>query len=163
MESFKPNLEIKDTKSKGKGVYSKILIPAQTIIFELAGKVIQRDELSKYSPSDVALFFQIGADIFLSKSGDLDDYMNHSCNPNCGLKIVGHRALLVSLYQINPGDEITWDYSTTSNDTNDSWQMKCGCEDYNCRKVISGFNYLSTEEKNKYIKLGVVPSYVSKI
>lgn len=160
MDAFRNNLEIKDAPGKGKGVFSKSFIPSKTIIFEVKGKVVDRKDLSKYN--DTINFFQIGQDTFLSKSGDLDDYMNHSCNPNCGLQITGHRALIIALYDIAPGAEITWDYSTTSTDQLNEWQMSCSCGDYNCRSTISGFSYLTEQQKENYIKLGIVPKYLIK-
>lgn len=157
MEAFKSILEVRDAGSKGKGVYSKTTIAAGTSLFELAGSLMNREDLAKYNEPHNC--FQIGKDLFLSKSGDYDDYINHSCNPNCGLRILGQRGLLETLYQINPGDEITWDYSTTSTDTKETWVMPCVCGSYGCRKEISGFQYLPQDRKDYYIKLGVVPDY----
>lgn len=159
MDAFRSSLEIKDTP-KGKCLHSKSIIPADTVIFEVIGDLVNRDELSDYLSSEVENFFQIDKDKFISMSGDLDDYIAHSCNPNCGLKIVGNRALIVTLYQINPNTQLSLDYSTTSNDTHDSWKMDCKCGTFGCRKIISGFSYLPNNIKDNYKKLGIVPKYL---
>ncbi len=155
MDAYRSSLEAKDGK-----LFSKVLISSGTTVFEVSGDVVPRGELSKYPQDDINQFFQINKDLFISKSGDLDDSIGHSCNPNCALKVVGHRALVVTLYQINANVELTLDYSLTSTDSHESWKMTCNCGDYNCRKIISGFNYLSEDQKQTYIKLGIVPEYV---
>lgn len=160
MEAFKPNLEVKAAGSKGSGVFSKVFIPNKTVIYEFGGVVMTRNDLNSYTEPQNTI--QIGENLYLSKSGGLEDYTNHSCDPNCGLRIVGNRALLVTLYDVQPGHEITFDYSTSSNDTMDSWHMTCGCGYFSCRKVISGFQYLPLERQQYYIKLGIVPSYLTK-
>jgi len=160
MEAFKPNLEVKSAGSKGSGVFSKVMIPAKTVIYEFAGAIMTGSDLKNYNEPQNAL--QIGESLYLTKSGGLEDYTNHSCDPNCGLRIVGNRALLVTLYVIQPGHEITFDYSTSSNDTMNSWNMNCNCGTFICRKVISGFQYLPAERQQYYIKLGIVPGYLTK-
>lgn len=160
MDAFRANLEIRTTTSKGQGVFTKVFIPAKTIVFEVKGSVVDRADLSKYNDTDN--FFQVGQDTFLSKSGDLDYYINHGCNPNCGLRITGNRALIISLYDIQPNIELTWDYSTTSTDSQAEWSMNCSCDDYKCRKVVSGFSTLTKEQQLYYINLGVVPKYLIK-
>lgn len=165
MESFIKYFEVKNTVSKGKGIFSKIHIPAKTVILEWISEVKTRESIlaeSGYIPESNN-YLQIGKDLFLASTGGTIDYINHSCNPNCGFSIVGHRALLNTLYEIKPGDELTFDYSTTSTDSRQDWNLNCACGDFNCRKVISGFQYLTEEQKKYYLNLGVVPNYLKKI
>ena len=49
--------------------------------------------------------------------------MNHSCDPNCG--IVG-AVLLVAMRDIEPGDEICFDYAMTDTDDYDEFECTCG-------------------------------------
>jgi SET domain-containing protein len=154
--AFHHNLKIVDTKN-GKGVITTVDIPPNTVIFEFNGDIFNRDNL----PSDNPYYLQIGPNKYLGPSGDYDDYINHSCNPNCGLIIVGSRAFLKSLYFIPHGTEITFDYSTSSTESYDEWTMKCNCGYYNCRKNISGYHSLPEDIKNKYEKLKIVPYYLA--
>ena len=160
MEAFKNLFRIVETPGKGKGVITKAMIPADTVIYELGGSIVPRKDLSKHS--EIENFFQIGLDTFLSRSGGFDDMINHSCNPNCALRIVGNRALLFTLYDIQAGTELTWDYSSTSTDTPETWSMSCACGDYNCRKEISGFHLLNDAQKDYLIKMNAVPDYLKK-
>lgn len=144
---------------KDKGVFAKGNIQPNSIVLEFKGDIFTKNTL----PLDLIknnFYVQIGSDKYIGGSGWVDDFVNHSCNPNCKVFIVGNRAFLISLYLIKAGAEITFDYSTTSTDTKDNWLMKCKCGDYNCRKVISGYQYLDTATQKRYEDLDAVPKYV---
>lgn len=140
------------------GVFCTVDIPANVPIVEMTGMVLKEDKL--VDPNNLAVL-QIGNDKFLSPSGEIDDQFNHSCNPNCRLHIIGSRAILYSLYVIKKGAELTFDYSTSSTDTHDTWKMNCKCGYIRCRKVISGYQYLSEEMKKEYKTKRMVPLFIS--
>lgn len=142
----------------GLGVFTTVDIPANAPIYELTGNVLSESEL--VDPNDPAVL-QIGNDLFLSPSGEIDDRINHSCNPNCKLNIVGKRAFIYSAYVIKAESELTFDYSTSSTDTYDTWKMDCKCGNFICRKVISGFDYLDESLKEEYKRKGMVPIFIS--
>ena len=143
----------------GEGVFTDVDIPAEVPIMELSGTPMSEDKL--LDPDHPAVL-QIGNDLFLSPSGEMDDKLNHSCNPNCKLYIVGKRAFLFSLYLIRAGSELTFDYSTSSTDTHSTWKMDCKCGAFACRKVISGYDYLSDALKEEYKKKAMVPLFISE-
>lgn len=72
-------------------------------------------------------------------------YLNHSCNPNSGVK---GSVTLVALKNIKIGEEITIDYSITEADTR--WYMKCNCKSKNCRGIIKSIQFLPKKIYNKY-------------
>lgn len=149
-------LEVKLSKT-GSGVFTKIQIPAKVPIIEFTGDIIPKNKLNL----DPSQFLQVGADRFIGPSGGLDDFINHSCNPNCLVSIVGNRAILYSLYVIPKGYELNFDYSTSSTDTLDSWKMNCNCGHFKCRKIISGYQYLNDSLKKEYIEKGMVPLFIT--
>jgi len=151
-----PNLEIRPCKN-GKGLFTKAEIPAGVSIFEIIGKVYIEEKLP--NPSD-PVNIQVGPNTFFAPTGSFSDYLNHSCDPNCYLRVVGNRAILFSLYVIPANTELTYDYSTTSTDTLDKWKMDCGCGTAKCRKVISGFQYLNPELQEEYKNKDLVPLYI---
>lgn len=161
MDAFKSILEIKPT-TNGNGVFAKAPIPKNTVVFEFTGKILTKSQLPPNLKPEDDHYLQIGPDMYLGPSGDLDDFVNHSCEPNCGLRIVGQRAMLFTLYDIQLGAELTFDYSTTSTESQAAWSMTCNCGSYVCRKTISGFQYLTPAQQAKYKALGAVPSYVTK-
>jgi hypothetical protein len=142
----------------GKGLFASIEIPANVPIMEFRGDICTDKNL----PADNSLHLQIGKDIFLCPSGANDgvDFINHSCDPNCMVHVIGNRAILYSLYVIPKGAQLTFDYSTTSTDSKDSWQMNCNCGSSKCRQVISGHEYLSDEQKADYKQKGLLPLYI---
>ena len=141
----------------GQGVFTDVDIPADIPICELTGNVLHENELvDKNHPA----VLQIGHDLFLSPSGELDDHLNHSCNPNCRLYIVGNRAFLYSLYFIRAKSELTFDYSSSSTDTHDTWNMDCKCGAFTCRKIISGYDLLDDTLKEEFKKKAMIPLFM---
>lgn len=101
---------------------------------------MKRKELPELVTPEDDRYIQVGKDKYLGPSGDYDDFFNHSCNPNSGIKIKGNRVILIAIKNIKKGKEITWDYSTTMDE--DEWEMCCMCKIKNCRKIIRDFKYL---------------------
>lgn len=94
----------------------------------------------------------------MGPSGKLDDYVNHSCDPNSGLVINNINVILIAIRNIKKLEEITWDYSTTIDE--DEWEMDCNCRSNICRGRIGDFKYLPEDIQRRYIKLGIVPNYI---
>lgn len=153
---------IKDSPGKGKGIFSNILFEQGQILFRFDGKQITLQEAKALSTFDSERLLQIGPSIYLNVKEHFGVFTNHSCNPNCYIKISVNNAFLVAARLIKPGDELCFDYSTTSTDTVDTWSMQCNCQPYGCRRVITGFSSVPKEQRNKMISLGMVPSYVIK-
>ena len=153
---YKEHCKLLHTKT-GLGVFTDTIIPAKAPIMEVRGPIYAEKDLP--DPTHPALL-QVGPDTFIGPSGDLDDYINHSCQPNCYMHVAGNRAILFSLYVITAGSELTFDYSSTSTDELEKWKMDCLCGDFNCRKVISGFQHLSDADKQKMKDKMVLPLYI---
>lgn len=135
---------------KRKGVITTTTILADSPVCEIKGNLVYFDKLNELEKPENAL--QIGPDTYLSPSGEVTDYIWHSCNPNCIAYTLGKRCILYSLHLITPGTEITFDYSTTSSEDTSTWLMKCKCGSFNCRKEISGFPTLDPNLQEKYKK-----------
>lgn len=151
-------LEVKPCNT-GNGIFSKVEIPANTVIMEFAGPVCSFTEL----PANSANYLQISKGRFISPIGTINgvDFINHSCDPNCYVHVVGNRAFLYSLYVIPENTQLLIDYSTTSTDSVDEWKMDCQCNSNKCRKLISGYQYLEGSLKEDYIKRGLVPMFMT--
>lgn len=158
MESEK-FLIVKNTKN-GKGVFANKNFKSGEIIFEFHGKFFTFEELPTPYNEVEDHYVQIGENLYMGPSGGIDDFFNHSCAPNAGLKIDDKKVFLVAITDIKNGDEITWDYSTTMDE--DDWEMNCECDSKNCRGRIRDFKYLPPEIQKKYLNLGIVPEYISK-
>jgi len=156
MPNFVSHLKLKQSKT-GIGVFTDISIPSNSLVIEFGGDLLTSENIKDKKPSD---YLQVGPNTFLSLSGKIDDWINHSCSPNCFLHIVGIRAFLYSRFVIPANTEITFDYSTSSTAAQDEWSMKCNCGSRNCRKMISGYQYLDEKLKEEYLKQGLVPLFL---
>lgn len=153
---------IKDSFGKGKGIFSNAVFEKNQVLFKFDGKKITTEDLKDLSRYDSERLLQIGADLYLNVKEHFGVFINHSCNPNCYIKMAVNNAFLVAARPIAVNDELCFDYSTTSTDTADAWSMTCNCHPYNCRKVISGFSTVPAPHRAKLISLGMVPGYVVK-
>ncbi len=149
------NLIIKPSKLASVGVFTTVDIPVDSPVIEKIGKRYALHDL----PDDPAVL-QISNNIYIGPSGAIDDQINHSCNPNCRLHIIGFRAILYSMHLIKAGTEITFDYSTSSTETLDQWQMQCNCKSFNCRKIISGFNNIDEKTKEEISNKNMLPQFM---
>jgi len=153
---------IKNSNQKGNGVFSVVNLPANHTIFEFVGKVILRQDIPDFTGNVAANYLQIGPTQYLDLGKTTPFFLNHACLPNCCVKILVNRAFLVSIQPIAIGDELTYDYSTTSTEDATTWLMacKCGAGQFNCRKTITGFSSIPKSQQQKYIANGMVPNYV---
>jgi SET domain-containing protein len=103
-----------------------------------------------------AHYIQIGKNLYVEPL-EYDFFINHSCDPNSGYKIIGKKGILIAIKPIKKGEEIVCDYSTTM--YKDGWEMDCTCGRRNCRGRIRDFNYIPKKLQQRYIQLGIVPRY----
>jgi len=154
-------LVVKESFIGGKGVFAKTLIPKGERIVFLEGEKVSLSEVRQRIAegtlsSDDPL--QVGDEEFLLLEQELSYHFNHSCNPNAGVR---GKNELFALRNIQKGEEIMFDYSTTEvPDT--PWSMKCVCGDSSCRKLVAGLLSIPTEQLQKYKEHGAIPDYLKK-
>ncbi len=85
-----------------------------------------------------------------------NQYLNHSCNPNSGIK---GKVTMVALKNIKEGEEITVDYSIIEGD--DRWEMKCNCGAKSCRRIIKSVQFLPEVQFKKYMPY--IPKYFQRL
>lgn len=100
---------------------------------------------------------QIGADRYIGPSGDLDDLVNHCCEPNAGFDAasLAEAPLLIAKRDIAAGEEITMDYGAVI-DEDDFEGFPCGCGVSSCRGIVLSFRHLS-DVKKQALKPWVMP------
>lgn len=116
-------------------------------IFIKGGHLLTRNEL--FSSSVINSYFPISDEYFLAaRSKDEEEniklYINHSCNPNCGIK---GEITFVAMRDIKAGEEITIDYAFIDNE---EYSFECTCGSNNCRKIITGYDWKIKELQDKY-------------
>jgi uncharacterized protein len=148
---------VNNTKHNGRGLFAKEDIKSKEKIIIFSGKIMHYNKLIKIKNQMIKdNSLQINKTDFMVSKGKLN-FLNHSCNPNAGILIIGKNAILKAIKDINKDEEITFDYST--NMYNDGWNMKCNCKSKNCRGLIIEFKELPKKVKEDYIRLGIVPNY----
>jgi hypothetical protein len=134
-------LEVRQTGDRGRGLFATRPIAAGTLLMEMKGWLARGDALK-----DSWLCLQVDHDLWLCSHGDLiDDCGNHSCDPNAGF--TDGRPVLFALRDIEPGEEITWDYSTSLSEA--GWTLDCRCGSPMCRGTVRGWHELTKEERDR--------------
>lgn len=80
---------------------------------------------------------EIRPGFFQAYTSDVDDYINHSCDPNLALLIKADGVFFVALRDIKAGEEVTWDYETAEAELSNPFECHCGAE--KCRGKITGY------------------------
>jgi hypothetical protein len=146
--------------SGGLGVFAlRAIMPGQRLI-EFTGPIIDGDALdAALECAAVDSFLQISADHYMGPSGSFDDFVNHACDPNCGLRFSRSKIVLTAIRSIAADEEITFDYASTQSAY--PCRFLCGCGSRICRQDIGDFDDLPETLKWKYHRRGILPPYLS--
>jgi uncharacterized protein len=152
-----PRAELRSAGHKGQGVFAADPIEAGTTVAAFGGRVAPRHEFERLDEFVRTHSIQIDADLFLVSGRDLEpaDYANHSCEPNAG--IVGN-VLVVARRDIEPGEEICFDYAMC--DADDYDEFVCACGTPSCRRLITGSDWMRPELQTEYA--GYFSSYIAR-
>ncbi|KAJ2949544.1 hypothetical protein O0L34_g15464 [Tuta absoluta] len=135
------------TESKGWGVRTKETIAAGDFILEYVGEVVSDKEFKERMATRYArdthhycLHLDGGTVIDGHRVGGDGRFVNHSCRPNCEMqKWTSNgtfRMALFALRDIDPGEELTYDYNFSL--FNPAEGQPCKCDSIDCRGVIGG-------------------------
>ena len=97
---------------------------------------------------------QIGPDTYLATepgNRTLDDFLNHSCDPNVGF--VDGSVALYALREIRIDDEVVFDYSTCMNER--GWGIECRCGSALCRRRVKSFCDLSGQDRRRILPIAL--------
>lgn len=153
-------LYVRATPDKGAGVYAGQKFYPGAEVLNFGGRVIEASKVPYPLRPEDDHYLQIGPKLYLGPSGDIDDLVNHSCDPNCMVAIGGGKATLLAVKVIPADAEITFDYSTTSTEEKARWSLTCCCGVSRCRGLVSGFHTVPMHIQQEYIEKHMIPSYV---
>ena len=134
---------IRKTKKYGNAVFAKEKIRKGTIIAAFDGPILD-DDFEPWTDDLYNHAIQIGKALWRDSKG-LARLINHSCDPNCGIK---DYIKVVAMRTIQKGEEITWDYEMT--EKNPYWRMRCRCGTLLCRKMIGNYTNMPASIRKKY-------------
>lgn len=148
--------EVKKSSIEGVGVFAKKKIRKGEVVAIFGGRILsykEIDELDRIDKDvrleDVAESIQIYDSHYLTGIGLPDplepsDFLNHSCEPNLGIK---GQVVLVAMRDIQPGEELTFDYAMI--ETRDM-RFRCRCQSKNCRGLITKDDWKLQTLQKKY-------------
>ncbi|MDO8452790.1 MAG: SET domain-containing protein-lysine N-methyltransferase [bacterium] len=138
--------EVKDTKEKGRGVFAKKEIKAGTIIGDYIGKVIKTAEydFSRDKGGLYLMYLNDRASIYPDLTRPGMHLLNHSCEPNCFIKIYKGHTLFFAIRDIEPEEELTISYMLAPVEEQYTHVCKCGS------KSCTGTMHLSKEKYDEW-------------
>jgi hypothetical protein len=115
----------------GVGGFAKARIPAGTRILEYVGEKISKPESLRRCEADNEYIFALNDHQDLDGNVDWNParFINHSCSPNCEAELEAERIWIVANRNINPGEELTFNYGF---DLEDYRKYPCRCGSPGC-------------------------------
>ena len=135
------HFESRATDEKGEGVYAtRSFMAGETVMVGVIEKVLSGNSVHAS---------QIGENIYVLHGG-LVPMVNHSCDPNCGIRVNETGAHdFVAIRDIKANEELTFDYAMR-NYSVDNFPKICRCGAQICRGKITGWKDLPPERKAAY-------------
>ncbi|XP_077238014.1 uncharacterized protein LOC143879490 isoform X2 [Tasmannia lanceolata] len=133
------------------GLYTSQFISRGAMVVEYVGEIVglrvaDKREIEYMSGRKVqyksaCYFFRIDKEhiIDATRKGGIARFVNHSCLPNCVAKVISVRnekkVVFFAERDINPGEEITYDYHFNHEDEGE--KIPCFCNSKNCRRYLN--------------------------
>ncbi len=131
-----PGITVKPSKIDGQGCFATIRFQKGRKIAEYAGEKISRREIARRLKGKRRIHI-CGLNSYWAIDGGVGgngtQFINHSCEPNCYVKIVHDHILFFALREIKPGEEILLDYEQSYH----SNRKSCSCGAPSCRGRIN--------------------------
>src|SRR5712692_3899780 len=149
-----PKLEVRTSRTHGKGVYAREAVPAGERIAILGGDIMLIDEIDLLPdrlqdyPMQIEERFVLGSRS--ATEPDDAEFFNHSCDPNAGFK---GQIFMVAMRPIRAGEEVTFDYGMAVSKSVGSdvvFEMNCICGAPTCRGVITEDDWKRADLRKRY-------------
>ncbi len=145
-----PKAEVRTNSIDDKGIFAKEKIGKGELICIWDGDLADENTINEIDPA-VHYALQIHDNLwyvtFDNREREATDFFNHSCDPNSGIK---GQIFLVAIRDIEPGEEMTFDYAFS--ESSDRLNFKCSCGSKNCRGRVTGDDWKIPELQEKYFQ-----------
>jgi SET domain-containing protein len=148
LEKKRRRIVVRNSSIHGRGVFALRRIPKGTRIIEYKGKLITDKEADRrysrvheHSPHTMLFSLEGGWVIDATRRGNSARWINHSCAPNCDIEEEGRRIFIESRRDIQPGDELTYDYNLQIGEKHTKTAKRehaCFCGTRRCRGTMLG-------------------------
>ncbi len=143
-----PKLEVRAEPEKGGfGVYAIADVTAGEVVSVWGGEIVDAEQLLTLPHEVQQHSVQIEEGLYSATIGGAEtaDFINHSCDPNLGLR---GQITLVALRDIEVGEEVCFDYAMTDCTPYDEFECHCGSAI--CRGTVRGDDWKLPELWAKY-------------
>jgi SET domain-containing protein len=141
-----PMFEIRRSGIHGRGAYATRRIAKGTRIVEYLGDRITHEQAdaryeAKGQDDGHTFLFVVSSRVVIDAGVGGNDarYINHSCDPNCDTVIENERVFIESVRDIEPGEELAYEYGLTWETTDDQDELAnygCRCGAASCRGTM---------------------------
>ncbi|HLM83823.1 MAG TPA: SET domain-containing protein [Candidatus Bathyarchaeia archaeon] len=117
--------------SSGLGLFAVAPFKKGEFVIEYTGKILNEKEFE--AASDKKYFFEIDKHWTIDGSDRKNTarYVNHSCRPNCEVRVYAKRIRIWTVKRIKMGEEFTYNYGK---EYFDEYIKPHGCRCSSCRK-----------------------------
>lgn len=143
-------------KTEGNGIFAREPLKKDELLAVFGGTVYEWTAFTTLPERERSLSLQVEENLFLvpEKIG-AGDYVNHSCDPNAGLS---GQIALVAMREIQPGEEVCFDYAMSDTTPYDEFDCQCGAA--NCRGRVTGNDWRIRALQQRYA--GYFTPYVQR-
>jgi hypothetical protein len=154
-----PMFEVRRSGIHGKGVYATRHIPKGIRVVEYLGDRITHKQAdaryeAKGQDDGHTFLFVVSSRVVIDAGVDGNDarFINHCCDPNCDTVIENERVFIESVRDIEPGEELGYEYGLTWESTDDPEELEnyaCRCGAANCRGTMLAEEPLDKKKPRK--------------
>jgi SET domain-containing protein len=132
----------------GTGGFARTAIPKGTRVIEYVGERIDKRESLRRCEANNEYIFTLNDEHDLDGSVEWNParFINHSCTPNCDAEIDDDRIWVVANRDIQPGEEITFNYGF---DLEDYRKYPCLCGSPDCVGYIVDAEFFEHVRKQR--------------
>ncbi len=160
------HIRVNESRIEGAGVVASKNLKKGESVCIMRGEKIDTKELKRRYASGkekICNTLQIGDKKYIDLAAPYV-FINHSCDPNCGVRKKGE---LFALKDIKKDQEITYDYSTSEWTYEKfgkyrEWAMECNCGSKKCRGTVGQFPSLEPKMKKYYYRAGALQDFILK-
>jgi SET domain-containing protein len=133
----------------GRGLFAQAAIAAGEVVCVKGGHLLDRAGLERHRAVVHDAELQVTDELYLAPitAAEFEDvmmFLNHSCEPNVGVR---GQIVFVALRDVAAGEELTLDYAMIDHDTE---PMDCRCGASACRGRVTGQDWRKPELQRKY-------------
>jgi len=149
------DLYVTDTATKGRGLFTHRAWRKGDIVLIVKGKTRYFQATTPEECYQYPNWFAVNKNTWVDPNAPYV-YLNHSCNPSLG---IFYGRIFIATRDIAPGEELTFDYSTTEDELD--WEMRCHCQEATCRGVIRSVQHLAPHHYERI--QAYTPPYFCKV